>query len=299
MTHSPTPQTNPDPTALTAAPATLVLGGTGKTGRRVASRLRARGLPVHLGSRAGSPRFDWSERATWAPVLRGVGSVYLAYYPDLAVPGAAADIGAFAELAAASGVRRIVLLSGRGEPQVLPSEQAVRDCGAAYTILRAAWFSQNFSEGHLLGPILSGELAFPAAEVAEPFVDADDIADVAVAALTDVTGVHAGRIHELTGPRLLTFGEAVAEIARACGRSLRYVPVTSEHYAAELAAHVPAEYAAFLSELFRHVLDGHNAHVTDGVERALGREPRDFADYTRSAAASGVWSADALCDPLL
>lgn len=267
----------------------LILGGTGKTGRRVATGLRARGLPVRVASRSGSPAFDWADRATWRAALEGVRAIYLAYYPDLAVPGAAEDIRALTALAVQSGVQQVVLLSGRGEEQVLPSERAVRECGATFTILRAAWFAQNFSEGTLLGPVLGGEIAFPAGEVAEPFLDVDDIADVAVAALTD-PAAHAGQTYELSGPRLLTFAEAAAEIAQAAGRPVRYVPVTPEAYAAELAAWVPPDYAAFLGDLFRQLLDGHNAHLSDGVERALGRPARDFRDFARAAAATGVWS---------
>jgi uncharacterized protein YbjT (DUF2867 family) len=179
-------------------------------------------------------------------------------------------------------------LAGRGEPGVLPSEEAVRKSGVAFTILRAAWFCQNFSEGHLLGPVLEGEVAFPAGNVAEPFVDAEDIADVAVAALTDEA--HSGETYELTGARLLTFADAVAEISKAARRKVRYLPISSEQYAAALSAHVPAEYVTFLTQLFSEVLDGHNAHLADGVERALGRSPRDFSAYARDAASTGVWN---------
>ncbi|HEU4533425.1 MAG TPA: hypothetical protein VFS00_04880 [Polyangiaceae bacterium] len=268
---------------------TLLLGGTGKTGRRVAERLAARGRPVRVGSRAGAPPFEWADRGTWAPVLAGVESIYLAYYPDLAAPGAAERVGALSHLAVASGVRRIVLLSGRGEPQVEASERAVRESGAAYTVLRCAWFNQNFSEGALLEPLRGGELAFPAGAVSEPFLDAEDVADVAVAALTD--DAHAGQTYELTGPRLLGFGEAVDAIARATGRDLRYLPVSAEAYAAGLAPYLPAEEASFLAGLFAYLLDGHNAHLADGVERVLGRRPRDFDQYVREAAAAGAWAA--------
>ena len=191
---------------------TLVLGGTGKTGRRVVERLAARGLPVRIGSRSGEPPFDWDDRATWAPALQGVGSVYISYYPDIAVPGAVETVGSFAELAVASGVPRLVLLSGRGEREAELAEQAVHDSGADLTILRSTWFNQNFSESYFLDYLLEGEVALPAGDTGEPFVDADDIADVAVAALTDDR--HIGQLYELTGPRLLSFAEAVAEIAR-------------------------------------------------------------------------------------
>lgn len=266
---------------------TLIIGGTGKTGRRIAERLTARGVPVRIASRTGVPPFEWSDRGTWPAVVRGADVMYLAYHPDLAVPGASDDIAALAKLAVESGVRRIVLLSGRGEHHVLPSEKAVRESGAAFTIIRAAWFAQNFSEGQLLEPVLAGEIAFPAGNVAEPFVDADDIADVAVAALTEAA--HSGMIYELTGPRLLTFTDVAAEISRAAKREVRYLPVASAEYGSVLAQVMPAEQATFITELFAGLLDGHNAHLTDGVQRVLGRAPRDFRDFAQTAARAGAW----------
>jgi uncharacterized protein YbjT (DUF2867 family) len=221
-----------------------------------------------------------------------VESAYVSHYLD-AVPGAADTVGSFAERAVKSGVPRLVLLSGRGEPEAERVEQAVRDSGADLTIVRSTWFAQNFSEDYMLEYVLSGEVALPAGDTPEPFVDADDIADVAVAALTDDR--HIGQLYELTGPRLLTFAEAVEEISKATGREIHYVPVSIEEHAAVAAEQgVPGEVIDLLTYLFSEVLDGRNAHTTDGVRRALGREPRDFADYARDAAASGVWNASAV-----
>jgi uncharacterized protein YbjT (DUF2867 family) len=270
---------------------TLVLGGTGKTGRRVVERLAARGIPVRVGSRSGEPRFDWEDRSTWAPVLEGVGSAYVSYYPDLAVPGAPTTVGSFAELAVRSGVRRLVLLAGRGEPEAEEAEDAVRASGADLTIVRSTWFAQNFSEDYIVEGVRSGEVTLPARDVPEPFVDADDIADVAVAALTDDRRI--GELYELTGPRLLTFAEAVAEISEATGREIRYVPVSIDDFAAAAYQDLPGEFIELLTYLFGEVLDGRNAHLADGVQRALGREPRDFRDYACDAAATGVWNPDA------
>ncbi|MBP7149152.1 MAG: NAD(P)H-binding protein [Acidobacteria bacterium] len=269
---------------------TLVLGATGKTGRRIANRLTARGLPVRAGSRAGHPPFDWEDRRTWAPALQGARAAYVTYYPDLAVPGAADALGSFAELAVESGVRRLVLLSGRGEEGARLGETAVQDSGADWTILRCSWFDQNFSEGNFLGLVLGGVVALPTGDVAEPFVDVDDIADVAVAALTDDS--HAGEVYELTGPRLLTFAEACQEIATATGRDVRYEQISIEQFASALAEQgEPGEVVALLNYVFTEVLDGRNAHLADGVQRALGRGPRDFSEFARSAAAAGAWGA--------
>jgi uncharacterized protein YbjT (DUF2867 family) len=269
---------------MTARPTTLVIGATGKTGRRVVDRLRQRNLPVRAASRTGAVRFDWDDPTTWRDALRGADAMYLTFAPDLASPAAAPAMRALMPVAVDCGVRRIVLLSGRGEPQVLPSEQAVRDAGVPFTILRASWFCQNFSEGQLADPVRGGELAFPGGDAAEPFIDVEDIADVAVAALTE--DGHAGATYELTGPRLLTFTEAVAEISRAAGRTIRYVPVSTVEYAGMLAPYMPAAEAGFLAQLFGELLDGHNAHVTDGVQRVLGRPARDFRAFALDAAAA-------------
>jgi uncharacterized protein YbjT (DUF2867 family) len=271
----------------------LVLGGTGKTGRRTVQRLQARGIPVRVGTPSATPPFDWTDAATWPAALDGVGSVYVTYYPDLAVPGAAEAVAAFADLAVARGVRRLVLLSGRGEAGARRAEQALQQSGADWTIVRSAFMAQNFSESFFLEPVRAGEVAFPAAEdLAEPFIDADDIADVAVAALTG--DGHVGQLYEVTGPRLLGWADAVAEIATAAGRPIRYLPVSLEEYATLLLDNqVPADFVKMLTDVFTEVLDGRNAHLGDGVQRALGRPPRDFADYARDTAATGVWSGPA------
>ena len=269
---------------------TLVLGGTGKTGRRVAERLERGGHAIRVGSRSNAPAFDWEDRATWAGALDGAEAVYISYYPDLAVPGAPDAVGEFTAQAVGAGARRLVLVSGRGEREAQRSERVLEQAadGAEWTVVRASWFNQNFNEGYLLDPVLSGEVALPAGDVPEPFVDADDIADVAVLALTE--DGHSGEVYEVTGPRLLTFAEAVDEIARATGRDLRYARIGIDELAAGLAeAQVPDDYIGLLRYIFGEVLDGRNAEVTDGVQRALGREPRDFADFVRDAAATGVW----------
>ena len=268
---------------------TLVIGGTGTTGRRVAQRLWARDVPVRIGSRLGEPPFDWDDRTTWGPALEGVSAAYVCFAPDLAVPGASATVGALAERAVASGVRRLVLLSGRGEEEAQASERALQAAGAEWTILRASWFAQNFSESFLREPVLAGEVALPVGDVPEPFVDVEDIAEVAAVALTE--DGHAGRLYELTGPRALTFAEAVAEIGRATGRPIRLTTVSIEEHLASLAeSRVPDDVAGLIAYLFTEVLDGRNVATADGVQRALGREPRDFRDYARDAAAAGAWS---------
>ena len=275
---------------MTAQDTTLVIGATGKTGRRVAERLRARDVPVRAGSRSGEPRFDWEDRSTWGPALDGATSAYVSFYPDLAVPGAPAAIAALAEAALESGTRRLVLLSGRGEEEAQRAEQALEASGVPeWTIVRCSWFNQNFSESDFLEPVLAGELALPAGAVPEPFVDVEDIADVATAALTE--DGHAGRLYELTGPRLLTFDEALGEIGAAAGRQIRYVQVPLDAWAAEMAAaDVPDDVVALMSYLFTEVLAGRNAQLASGVQEALGREPRDFRDFARATAAAGVWT---------
>ncbi|MBM7846147.1 NmrA family NAD(P)-binding protein [Herpetosiphon giganteus] len=274
---------------MTANNLILVTGGTGKTGKRIVERLQAQGHNVRVGSRSASPSFDWDDQQPWPAALADVQSVYLSYQPDLAVPSAIETIRAFSQLAVASGVKHLVLLSGRGEAAAQACEQVVQTSGIAWTIVRASWFMQNFSESFFHEPLLNGQIFLPASEVKEPFIDADDIADVAIAALNDVQ-THAGQLYEVTGPRLMTFAEAVNEIAQANGSPIDYQPIPIEAYIRALHEQQwPADMIWLVEFLFREVLDGRNAYLSDGVERALGRQPNDFSNYAREAAARGVW----------
>ncbi len=265
----------------------LVIGSSGKTGRRIVERLAARGAPVRHGSRQAPIPFDWERPETWPAALAGVSAVYISYFPDLVFPGAPEKIEALTRHAAQAGVRRLVLLSGRGELHAQRCEEIVRQSGLEYVLVRAAWFAQNFSEGYLREPLLEGMIALPANDVREPIVDVDDIADVAVAALTEQR--HAGALYEVTGPRLLSFAEAAQELTRATGRAIRYQPITLEQFHAAMLEIGGQIVADVFTEICREVLDGRNASLGDGVQRALGRPPRDFADFCRRATAAGVW----------
>ena len=267
----------------------LVIGATGKTGSRVAAKLEAKGLPVRRGSRSSSTPFDWEAPETWAAALAGVGSAYVTYFPDLAFPGAVEKLESLCETAKDAGVDHLVLLSGRGEHHARLGEEVVRNSGVDFTIVRAAWFAQNFSEGYLRDPILAGVLPMPGGDIAEPIIDIDDIADVAVAALTEPG--HRGALYEVTGPRLMTFADMADALASAMGRPIRHIPISFEHFHAEVEKAGGDFVADVFTAIARETLDGRNAHVTDGVQRALGRPPRDFADFAIAAARTGTWSA--------
>jgi uncharacterized protein YbjT (DUF2867 family) len=266
----------------------LVLGSTGKTGSRVYNRLTKDGWIVRAGSRGAAIPFDWDNEATWQAALQDIDSVYVAYVPDLAVPEAVPAITAFTKAAAKSGVKKLVLLSGRGEPEAQQCEQIVMNTNFNWTIIRASWFCQNFSEGYLADPIAAGHVALPVPNVREPFIDIDDIADIAIAALT--TDNHTNTLYEVTGPRMLTFKEAIAEIARATGKPIQYQHISMDEYAALMDEYnVPKVYTSLLTYLFTEILDGRNAYVADGVEKALGRKATDFSTYIQKAIAGGVW----------
>jgi uncharacterized protein YbjT (DUF2867 family) len=246
---------------------TLVTGGTGKTGRRVADRLLKAGRQVRIGSRSAELPFDWEKQDTWKPVFQGVKAVYVAYQPDLAVPGALETVKTFFDRAIANGVEKLVLLSGRGEVEAEHAEQALQATSADWTILRASWFYQNFSENFFLDPILAGQVALPVGAVAEPFVDVDDIADIALAAFTDPR--HSHQLYEITGPKAFTFAETINEIARATGRDITFIPVAVDDYRAELVQQgVPDDYIDLVLYLFTTVLDGRNTPLANGVQRA-------------------------------
>ena len=263
--------THPNPTTHRRGPrATLVLGGTGKTGRRIVDRLQALDVPVRVGSRSAEPPFDWDDESTWAPALRRRRRGLHLLLPRPRRARRDRSDRARSPAAVAAGVEHLVLLSGRGEDEAQACERLIQDAGVDWTILRASWFSQNFSESYLLDAVMSGEVVVPAGDVPEPFVDADDIADVAVAALTE--DGHAGQLYELTGPRMLTFAEATAEIAKAADRADRVRrpcrPTSTRPRSS--AEGVPDDVIELVIYLFTTVLDGRNASLGDGVQRALG-----------------------------
>lgn len=266
----------------------LVIGATGKTGRRVAEKLRQKGLSVRAVSRSTEIPFDWNSQSTWAAALDGIDSAYVTYQPDIALPGAVDVIRAFLAAAKAAGVKHVVLLSGRGEEEAEAAERVLQASGLDWTVLRASWFMQNFSENYMRDELLSGSLTLPVGPTKEPFIDADDIADVAVAALTEAG--HRNRLYELTGPKLFSFNEAVSEIAGATGRALSFHPVSFADYEAALREQaLPEDVITLLRYLFTELFDGRNANVAHGVEEALGRKPRRFADFARKAAVEGIW----------
>ncbi|MGC0421034.1 NAD(P)H-binding protein [Embleya sp. AB8] len=269
----------------------LLLAATGKTGRRLVARLRAEGRTVRAASRSGDTRFDWTEPASWPAATKGAKAVYLVAPED---PAPVAD---FVAQATAAGVARFVVLSGRGMDHVsaefgagmIAAERAVRESGAQWSIIRANNFDQNFTEDLWREPLRSGRLALPIGATPEPFVDVEDVAEVAAALLT--RDGHTGRVVDVSGPEALTFGAAVETIARASGRSIRYVELTSEEYEAELVAEGwrPAD-AAGIGAMFTTMRAGHLAAPADGVRRVLGREATDFTTFAIRAAAAGAWA---------
>jgi len=270
----------------------LVLGASGKTGRRVISGLKNLGQSVRIGSRKATPAFDWNHEAGWDACLAGVDSVYVNYVPDLAVVGATDSISAFIAKAKSHGVRKLVLLSGRGEAEAQACERLVQESGLAWTIVRASWFNQNFSEGAFIDMVRGNRISLPAGDIPEPFVDVNDIAEVAVAALTDSR--HDGEVYEVTGPRAMTFEEVAKELSSALGREIVYRKIPHDAFVSAVAeSGAPKDVVWIMDYLFATVLDGRNAHVTDGVQRALGRPAKDFSDYAREVAATGAWKEGA------
>jgi uncharacterized protein YbjT (DUF2867 family) len=268
----------------------LVIGGTGKTGRKVVEGLKQQNQIVRIGSRNESPSFEWNDPTSWSKALEGMDKVYIVYYPDLAVPGALEAIKGLTEAAKKAGIKKAVLLSGKGEKEAERCEQVVASSGLDYTLVRASWFNQNFSESFLLDPILAGHIALPMPDARIPFVDTGDIAEVVVEAL--INDAHNGKTYEITGPRAMTFEEVVAEIADVTGRNLKYQAVSLEEYSGMMkTAGLPSDYIWLFNYLFREVLSKEsNQVVTSDVERVLGRKPNEFRDYVQKMAKPGVWN---------
>lgn len=268
----------------------LILGGKGKTGSRVVQRLQKLGYSnIRIGSRSASPAFDWENSETWGEVLKDMETVYITFQPDLAISSALNTIQQFTTLAVELGISKMVLLSGRGEKEAQLCEEVVMNTAPNWTIVRASWFNQNFSESFFLEPILAGHVALPRAEALEPFTDANDIADVVVQTIID--DKHNGQIYELTGPRLLTLPQAISEISKACGRSIEFQSITLEENVNMLRMYqLPEDHIWLFNYLFEEVLDGRNATISNDIEKILGRKATDFSEFVKTTAATGVWN---------
>jgi len=269
----------------------LVLGSNGKTGRRVVERLTQNdNIEIRLGSRNEKTPFDWEKPETWKTILHNIDVVYITFQPDLAVPSAVEIIRDFTLLATQTGVQKMVLLSGRGEKEAQICEEIVKENAKNWTIVRASWFNQNFSESFFLDPILAGIVALPRAEALEPFTDANDIADVVTESL--LSEKHNGKTYELTGPRLLTFKEAINEIAEASDRNITFQPLSLEEYSQMLKEfQIPEDHIWLVNYLFEQVLDGRNSSITNDIEKVLGRKAKDFNVYALETARTGIWNS--------
>jgi uncharacterized protein YbjT (DUF2867 family) len=273
----------------------LILSGKGKTGRRVAEQLTNRGVPFRLASRSSEQRFDWYDDSTWSPTIAGADTAYLA--PPVG-PTGLAQAGRFIKQAANEGLRRVVLLSGRGVGSPgrdfavydgsLDLEHAVKASGADWTIVQPAWFAQGFSEDFLRHHVLAGEIRLSAGTGAEAWIDTNDVGDVMTEALLDER--HTGQTYAISGPRTLTMTEAAAEISAATGRQITYVDLEPQQHVAELLEQgLTQEDAEAIRDLFAVIRNHRSEYVSDGVQQVLGRQPRDFADWARETATTGVW----------
>ena len=268
----------------------LVIGGTGKTGRRVVEQLQNKGIEPRIGSRNTSPSFDWDNKDTWVNALNGIEKMYVTYYPDLAVPGAKEAIESLTYLAKELGVKKMVLLSGKGETEAEACEKIVMDSGLDYSIVRASWFNQNWSESFFLEPILSGEVALPMSDVLIPFVDANDIAEVAATVLLDDT--FNGEIIEVTGPELITFKDIVNIISKTSRRNLNFYDITLKQYINGMKQmQIPNDVVWLIEYLFSHVLTNpKNQLVVNDIKRVLGRKAKPFMKYAQETAKTGIWN---------
>ncbi|MEE2732630.1 MAG: NAD(P)H-binding protein [Pseudomonadota bacterium] len=271
-----------------SSPTTLIIGKHAKTGSRVDALLRAQGHATRAVSRSTAPAFDWDHPAGWAQAMAGCRAAYVTFQPDLAVPGARETLARFIETARQAGLEHLVLLSGRGEAGAQQAEQVLMNSGLTWNVVRASWFDQNFSEGFLIEGVLQGEVALPSGDVPEPFIDVDDIAEVAVACLTRPE--LANTLFEVTGPELLTFQQCVAILAEELQRPIEFVPISARQLLQGLEAQgLPEPMLWLMNELFTVVMDGRNSRLEQGVMQALGRPARSFRDYVRKTAALGVW----------
>lgn len=278
------------------SPTTLVLGATGKTGRRLVGHLRRAGADVRPASRhpgVDGTLFDWHRPETHRPALDGADAVYLVA-PEL-VEDPSDVVGPFLADARRLGVRRVVLLS-----QFLPDgvlgrvsglhrvEQLVKGSQLGWAILRPTAFAQNLSEGFQLPGILHQDaVVAPSGNGAVGFVDAGDIAAVAATALTG--NGHAGETYVLTGPEALTHADAAERISAVTGRTITHADIAPAELRGVLTANgMPDDYAEMVVAFFVGIREHRMADVSGDVERVIGRPATSFAEFVRGAAHAWV-----------
>ena len=268
----------------------LVIGGTGKTGRRVAENLTQLGHNVRVVGRKTNPAFDWENTDTYDAALKDMDRAYIVYYPDLAVPGSRDAISALTEKALEAGLEKVVLLSGKGETEAEACEEIVANSGLNYTLVRASWFNQNFSEGAFLEFVLNGIVALPMPKAEIPFVDVNDIADVVSKVILDDS--YNGQTITVTGPQKRTFKQVVEIMAEAIDRHIQFVPISIDEFKEGMKqAGLPDSYVWLFGYLFQEVLGNpDNQEVSDDVAKVLGRPAIDFETFAKQTAATGIWN---------
>lgn len=268
----------------------LVIGGTGKTGRRVAENLKQLGHNVRVVGRNTNPVFDWEDPNTYDDALKDMDRAYIVYYPDLAVPGARDAITTLTKKALEAELEKVVLLSGKGETEAEACEEIVANSGLNYTLVRASWFNQNFSEGAFLEFILDGTVALPMAEAEIPFVDVNDIADVVSKVLIDDS--YNGQTITVTGPKKRTFKEVVAIMSEASSMPIQFIPISIEEFKDGMRkAGLPDSYVWLFGYLFQEVLGNpDNQDISNDVIKVLGRPAKDFETFASETAATGIWN---------
>jgi uncharacterized protein YbjT (DUF2867 family) len=275
---------------------TLVLGGTGRTGSRVAKNLIERGLSARAAARGDADvRFDWDDKTTHGPALSGVDSVYLVT-PVMRVDFAG-QVSDFLDLTEAAGVRHVTYLSTYGIDQA-PPDFAVRAVeldllsrtSLTLSILRPAWVMQNFSDDHL--PLVEGLITVPTGDGADAFVDAEDIAAVAAETLANPEA-HAGAQYAPTGPEALTVADVAKIISDVIGRPVKHNDIDREAWisGAVAAGFVPAAYGEMLRWLTETIASGNGSRPTDDVRKVTGVPPTSFADFAKRSAQA--WTTEA------
>ncbi|MFI8873602.1 NmrA family NAD(P)-binding protein [Streptomyces sp. NPDC055243] len=278
----------------------LITGGTGTTGSRVATALAAEGMSVRVGSRTPAPgtgqvRFDWNDPTTHGPALTGTDGVYLV--PPIGDAEPARPMVPFLERALDAGVRRFVLLSSsaiaEGDPGAGEVHRAMRQLAPEWAVLRPSWFMQNFvTPGHLHVESIraTDEIVTATGEGRVGFVDAGDIAAVAVRALTDERPHNAA--HLITGPQALGYADVAEAVSKVSGREIRHRSVPAADFRERLVASgMPEAFARALAAMDEGIAHGSEDRVDPAVERITGRPARGFADFAAENAAAWARTA--------
>lgn len=266
----------------------LVTGATGTIGQALIKQLQTKNADFVAGVRnveeakkklpsvSNFVEFDFSNSATYEGAVENIDSVFVLGPPI--VLNLEELVAPFLDFLKGKGINRVVYLSALGSENMklltfhTTLTQKIKDDGFDYTILKPSFFAQNFKNYEWENITERGVVYVPAGTGKAGFVDVNDIAAVAAAALTE--DGHSGKTYEITGPEILGYQDAANLLSEVMGKQIVYPNPTPEEFGATLKqAGAPDFIASYMIDVYSMILNNHVNVLSNHVEEVTGKKP--------------------------